>query len=424
MGARHKIAQLLMAVIFMGIWCPFMYAREIAPADTVCADSVALPLSPIEKFLKSHAINASTTSVWIEDLANGEILASANEDLPLIPASTMKAVTSAALFDKADMDERFITNVYLTGAIDSGALQGNLIVVGSGDPTLNSDVQPRSADFNMEILRALKAKGINKINGKLIIDNSVCSGPATPFTWSDSNRRQYYGTGVHGFNYQRNKSGSSSVASPSDVFSRHLSSIMHKEGIEMANENVSDSLSMALLTSHKSPPLDEIIRSCMMRSDNMYAESLLRLIGIKVAGTGSLQNSLQAMRRHWEQTGLETKGTTICDGSGLSRSNRLTARFLAEVLRLMHSQPYYASFFPLAGEEGTLRGFLKGTQLAGYVAMKTGSMNGVQSYAGYLLDENYKPTHVIVILMNNFSSRDGARKAAENLLIETFTSNK
>ena len=111
----------------------------------------------------------------------------------------------------------------------------------------------------------------------------------------------------------------------------------------------------------------------------------------------------------------------IIDGSGLSRSNRVTADFMGEVLSNMSGNPNYASFFPLAGQEGTLRRFLEDTPLDSYIAMKTGSMKGIQCYAGYKLDENYVPTHVVVIIMNDITgSRDKAKKAAEKMLLDIF----
>ncbi len=81
----------------------------------------------------------------------------------------------------------------------------------------------------------------------------------------------------------------------------------------------------------------------------------------------------------------------------------------------------YASFMPLAGQEGTLSDFLKGTDLDAYVAMKTGSMKGIQCYAGYKLDEQFAPTHSIVIIMNQIGHRGEARRAAEDMLLAIFS---
>lgn len=81
----------------------------------------------------------------------------------------------------------------------------------------------------------------------------------------------------------------------------------------------------------------------------------------------------------------------------------------------------YVSFFPRAGKDGTLRGFLAKTPLVGSVALKTGSVSAVQCYAGYKLDADGKPTHVIVVLVNGFfCPRKQVREATETLLLDLF----
>ena len=159
----------------------------------------------------------------------------------------------------------------------------------------------------------------------------------------------------------------------------------------------------------------------MMRSDNLFAESMLRTYG-KLEGTdGSTNQSSSRAMSLWKEKNFPLDGVQIVDGSGLSRSNRVTANFMSELLLNMSGNPYYASFFPLAGQEGTLKRFLAGTELDSYIAMKTGSMRGIQCYAGYKLDDDYVPTHVIVIMMNDITkSRDKAIKAAENMLLSIF----
>lgn len=159
----------------------------------------------------------------------------------------------------------------------------------------------------------------------------------------------------------------------------------------------------------------------MMRSDNLFAESMLRTYGKLEGCNGSTTEATEREIALWTTKNLPLEGVIIVDGSGLSRSNRVTADFMSELLMSMSNNPHYASFFPLAGQEGTLKSFLAETPLDSYVAMKTGSMRGIQCYAGYKLDEDYAPTHVIVIIMNDITkSRDRAKKAAENMLLSIF----
>lgn len=113
-------------------------------------------------------------------------------------------------------------------------------------------------------------------------------------------------------------------------------------------------------------------------------------------------------------------GVEIFDGSGLSRKNRLTADFLSYVLEEMKDDVEYASFFPLAGQEGTLKSFLKDTHLDSYVALKTGTLKDVKAYAGYKLDDDFAPTHAIVIFMNKTKGNSKASAAAAQLLKDVF----
>ena len=122
--------------------------------------------------------------------------------------------------------------------------------------------------------------------------------------------------------------------------------------------------------------------------------------------------------------GISAHGVNIVDGSGLSRDNRLTARFLGEINRYMLADDFgtdYTALFPRAGYDGTLRNFLLDTPLEGRVAMKTGSMKGVQSYSGYLLDDEGRPTHLLVFIANGFRcSRAALKNSIQRLLLDTF----
>lgn len=159
----------------------------------------------------------------------------------------------------------------------------------------------------------------------------------------------------------------------------------------------------------------------MMRSDNQYAEALFRTFAVENGRKGSLEEAAGQETRLWKKDKAPMQGVNIVDGSGLSRHNRVTADFMAHVLRQGSSDPYYASFFPLAGQEGTLKRFLSGTPLEGYVALKTGSMNGIQCYAGYKLDDDYVPTHIIVVMLNEMEDRASARNVVEKILLDLFS---
>ena len=372
-----------------------------------------------EDFSLSKGINPDETSLLVIDLASGETLAEMNADKPLIPASIMKCVTTATLLSRLDEDANFHTEVYLTGPIRDGELEGNVIVVGSGDPSLNSRHVEGGKDICREIGSALADRGVVSIKGRIVVDEGIWDGPAIPPSWMSGDLPHAYGTGSHGLNFEDNASGSRSVSNPAAVFDARLRSALADRGIAIEGESIRER-ERTLLVDHVSVPLDEIMRSCMMRSDNQYAEALLRSYAVASGHKGSTEKAASMEKDYWRKHKAPMSGVNIIDGSGLSRQNRVTARFMAHILSERSENPYYASFFPLAGQEGTLRNFLVDTPLEGYVALKTGSMKGIQCYAGYKLDDDYAPTHIIVVMMNDLGNRTSAREGLKKALLALF----
>lgn len=375
----------------------------------------------VDSFAANPKVPAASVAVYVSDIQSGEILGKFNAGKSLVPASIMKCVSNATLARHCDVDKPWITDVLYDGDIDgAGILHGNITVIGSGDPSLGSRVWPESPDILTEITQALKNAGINRVEGRLITDQSVFSGSPCVPSWGADDLRQAYGTGCHGLNYANNASGSRSVADPAAQFRQALTDKLQQEGIVFGNASVANDTDR-LLVRHNSAPIKEIMRSCMMRSDNLFAEAILRRAGLEQGGDGSTADAAHREKSYWEKEGLKTDGIKIADGSGLSRSNRVTAKFMSDLLTEMAGNVEYASFFPLAGQEGTLKKFLAGTHLDSYVALKTGSMRGIQCYAGYKLNDDFAPTHTIVVIVNNFTcDRAPLRSAIERMLLEIF----
>ena len=374
----------------------------------------------LSDFTGSAPVNSQQTAVLIKDLKTGKILVAHNIDKQLVPASIMKSVTTATLLEKTGPDFKYVTPVYLTGEINDDVAEGNLLIVASGDPTINARNAPSSPDFIKEIVGALISAGIKEIKGAVVIDESAFPGPSINPNWNAADLNQEYGTGTHGFNFENNAANGRAVQDPASAFKNKLKTALSKEGISIGTTAVESSGRRQLLFDHTSAPMDEIMRACMMRSDNQYAEGMMRLIGQKYGGSGSTAEGTARTKALWKSRKIDVDSITIVDGSGLSRTNKVTAHFMADMLTNMARNPYYVSFFPLAGLEGTLKHLLPNTRLEGYFAMKTGSMNGIQCYAGYKVDEDYEPTHAVVIIMNGMGDRTKARKEVEKLLLATF----
>ena len=374
----------------------------------------------LSDFTETKAVNAPTSAVLITDLKSGRELIAYNDETPLVPASIMKCVTTASLLEKTGQNYKYKTRVFVTGKVNDGLLDGDIVVVGSADPTVNTEYEPGSENIVTEIVDALKRLRINAVQGRIVVDESAWPGPSIPPTWQPGDLPHSYGTGTHGFNFEDNAVGRKSVANPAAQFRARLAAALRAAGIALNGAEIPADARRTPLGVHLSAPVDEIMRSCMMRSDNQFAEAMLRTLAHESGRPGTTVEGAKTETDFWSRRGADMEGVRIVDGSGLSRSNRVTARFMTDVLCKMSSNPYYASFFPLAGQEGTLKKFLVGTPLEGYIAMKTGSMKGIQCYAGYKLDENYTPTHSVVVIMNEMGDRAQARKAVEQMLLKTF----
>ena len=159
----------------------------------------------------------------------------------------------------------------------------------------------------------------------------------------------------------------------------------------------------------------------MRVSHNLFAEGLLRAL----VPNGSRQDALDREWKFFMQCGDSlAKYNKICDGSGLARADRLQPIFISNVLEHMAKSDIadaYVDCFPLVGKEGTVKRLLTNTKLQGKLALKSGSVNAVQCFAGYKLDADGAPTHTVVILVNCFyCPRAEVKKAIENFLLSTF----
>jgi len=180
------------------------------------------------------------------------------------------------------------------------------------------------------------------------------------------------------------------VRDPARYAAAVFSEVLAARGIEVTGgaATSSDSLPPArrVLATHESPPLAELIREINKPSQNLHAEMLLRLLGAHTAGDGSVEAGLAAVDAFLTRIGVDAAGWALADGSGLSRSNLLTARGLVELLAAMDRHPHATAFrdsLAIAGQDGTLEKRLVATPAAGRIQGKTGTLGHVSALAGY-----------------------------------------
>lgn len=130
-----------------------------------------------------------------------------NEDIGLATASTLKTMTSAAAFHVLGPDHRYTTSLLYNGNLGSqGVLQGDIIIKGSGDPSLGSDrfEETKEQVVLNKWVKAIKAAGITTIDGSIIGDDQLFGGQSAGARWIWQDMGSYYGAGVSGLNWREN----------------------------------------------------------------------------------------------------------------------------------------------------------------------------------------------------------------------------
>ena len=177
-----------------------------------------------------------------------------------------------------------------------------------------------------------------------------------------------------------------------------------------------------VLYTHQSRPLFDILREINVESNNHYAEHLIRTVGRNQNTdkySDALKEGINYINKHWTETNIPTTSLFLYDGCGLAPQNAASAQFFCDLLVHMHNKSNYAKEFfaslPLAGRDGTLKYFMTNTKYHGKVRAKSGSIGGVQCYAGYLIDGNKK--YAFTIMVNKFTgSRSAVRKSIEQFI--------
>ncbi len=159
----------------------------------------------VETLKKDTLLKNATWSILVKEAGTGKTIVSYNPDVALMPASTMKLLTTGAGLLTLGPDYRYYTHLYYDGEIRDAALYGNIYVVGGGDPTLGSQdspVQPINTVFE-QWTNALRELGISYIRGNLIADDSFFQYEI-PESWTWGNIGNGYGTTPSGLMFAEN----------------------------------------------------------------------------------------------------------------------------------------------------------------------------------------------------------------------------
>lgn len=181
--------------------------------------------------------------------------------------------------------------------------------------------------------------------------------------------------------------------------------------------------STRLLAEHRSRALPEIVRAINKPSDNALTRSLFMTLGaLAKDGDASATSAARGERvvRDWlRERGIADAGLLLDNGSGLSRTERLPPRLLADVLLAMTKSewaPEFQASLPIVGVDGTMKNRLKNSTATGRARVKTGTLRDVVAVAGYVRNGDGEPCILVGLINHPQASHKIARPVVDALI--------
>jgi D-alanyl-D-alanine carboxypeptidase/D-alanyl-D-alanine-endopeptidase (penicillin-binding protein 4) len=480
--------------------------RPLALAAALASFTAALPAhaqlpEPVAQVVRTPRLADDALSVLV--LRDGQTVLSHLADRPMQPASTMKLVTTLVGLEILGPVFRGRTELRTAGELLGETLQGDLVLRGGAD-----------ADFSGEaletMLRSLRAQGIRKIRGHLVVDRQLFS-PARddlgvpPFDEApeayynvipdaaminknmlqldmrasgtrlklamqpelqgvtiasdmkliDANCKQWEDgwklpeavtqkdgsikVMLHGtFPKNCNQTYAINVVDRQEYLGRLFRQTWKRLGGTISDTTVEGATppESRLLAEHVSRTLPEIVRDTNKPSDNTLARTIFLSLGAleadpllgsrpsagsaDTANPGTFARSDAVVRNWMRAHGINDTGLVLENGSGLSRTERISAVQMGGLLQAglrSNWAPEFLASMPIAAVDGTMRRRLHGSPAAGRARMKTGSLNNVVALAGYVPDATGKPL-VVVAMVNSNLSGNGRGRAVLDALVD------
>ena len=397
-------------------------------------------------------IPPSEISVYIQDLQTGKVLENHRADTSLQPASTMKLVTTFAALKRLGAEYRWQTLFKSPATVQNGTLNGDIYWVGSGDPVFDQkdliDMQNQmryksirnisgqlvfddsiwnstgSADnFERDAEEAFTTPPSPHMlaykviwltprqtpDGRIAFDTSpplpeipqnINIQPAADDSGSCPSLKRYIRADYRSGSL--NISGKLPASCLGESLFINLFDIDEFAARSFINQWRSNNNTIAAgfrhtdtppqaqtLATHYSPPLSQIVRDMNKHSNNLIARTLLLTLGSQHGHQQTAQNGQKTVHQQLASSGIDTRELVLENGSGLSRSERASARMMGEMLEKAYHAPFKQAFIdslPIGGIDGTLKHRFRDT--SGQLHLKTGTLDNVRSLAGYWLPQN------------------------------------
>ena len=365
-----------------------------------------------------------TLTGTVIDPATGDVLWNRDSGQLLTPASTTKLLTTSAALLRLDH------GLQLTTKVVQGSSPDTAIIVAGGDLTLSSlpdgkeSVYQGAAHLD-DLVNQVRQAGGGAIK-KVQIDLSAYTGAGTAPGWAPEDAPSTYATQIVPAMLD------GGMSNPTDDHSMRtgnpagdlLQTFAQRLGASVATTTTAKASQGAkVLGAVSSAPLTELIAQLLEHSDNELAEAVARQTAIATGQPVSFAGGAQATLNVLSQNGFDVSGVSLNDGSGLSTLNKVPARLLAQLLsvaaapdgkdpRTEKLRPLLEGL-PVAGGSGTLAdryGDPNSSAGKGWIRAKTGTLSGVNTLAGLVLDKDGRV--LVFALMSNNNGDINATRAA------------
>ena len=384
-------------------------------ALTACVAMMRTVHPPSPRAELRHLIDSLTTQpefrnaqwgVLIVNPRTGDTLYSKNAGKLFIPASNMKIITSAAALTLLGPEYTYKTTFLTNGEVRDSLLDGDLLVIGRGDPTVSDRMRMLATTVMDALADSVRAHGIRQIGGSIARVGNAFPDSVYGYGWQWDDLGEYYGAGVDELIFNegmaptklrpppdtvRDSLYSGPARDPAKAYLDALKDGLVRKGIAV-DAGVRDGIlptpmKMDTLFKLSSPALRDILPAMMKKSQNQIAEIMLRTIGLERAGIGTADTARKIVGEQLLAWGVQPDGFLIRDGSGLSDNDLLTPETIVRVLDRIQRDTAFATYYnamPIAGVDGTLDKRMKGTPAEGNVRAKTGTLSKARNLSGYV----------------------------------------
>ncbi|GLW70437.1 D-alanyl-D-alanine carboxypeptidase [Kitasatospora phosalacinea] len=348
-----------------------------------------------------------TLNFAVADAATGEFLFGAQENVPATPASTTKLATAVAALALLPAEHRIATTV-VRGA------PGEITLVGGGDPTLTAlpadqvriggapvdqDSSPASmAELAHRTAAALKAAGTAEV--KLSYDTSLYTGPLLHHDHDATNIAAVTPLMVDEgrIDPRSPDEAPARVFDPAGQAADSFAGFLRAEGVTVQGKPAQAAAAPAGATELarvESPTIGRLVERMLTTSDNTLAEAVARQAALAAKQPASFEGAAKAVTGELAALGVPLDGVVLTDGSGLAKANLIPPITLVDLLATAAAPAHpelrpVITGLPVAGFSGTLVnrfGAKSGAnEAAGIVRAKTGTLQGVNTLAGTVVD--------------------------------------